>query len=124
MASSGDLEKRQAWAARFARYRSNGLSVASFCKQERLSENTFYYWAKRLRTPPALPVRSVPPRQAAAMPMADGSTRGAVVRFSWKSGTEVVIPADCLEAIRCLAECLAEAGGHRSKAFQEVVVKA
>jgi hypothetical protein len=37
---------------------------------------------------------------------------------------EVVVPADCLETIRCLAECLAEAGGHRGKTFQEVVVKA
>ena len=50
MASSGDLEKRQAWVARFARYRASGLSVARFCKEERLSANTFFYWAKRLRT--------------------------------------------------------------------------
>ncbi len=124
MASSGDLEKRQAWVARFARYRASGLSVARFCKEERLSANTFFYWAKRLRRPPALPVRAVPPRQAAARPTADGSTRRAVVRFRWKSGTEGVVPADCLETIRCLAEYLAEADGHRSKAFQEVVVKA
>ena len=124
MASSGDSEKRQAWAARFARHQASGLSVARFCKQERVSANTFYYWAKRLRRPSAWPVRTVPPRQAAAKPTADDSTRGAVVRFRWKSGTEVIVPADCLETIRCLAECLAEAGGHRSKVFQEVVVKA
>jgi hypothetical protein len=37
----------------------------------------------------------------------------------------VLVPAGCLEAIRCLAECLAEAGdGCRGAAFQEVVVKA
>ena len=47
-----------------------------------------------------------------------------MVRFRWRSGTEVVVPADCLEAIRCLAECLAEAGDYRGEAFQEVVVKA
>ena len=124
MASLGDVQKRQAWAARYARYQASGLPVARFCKQERVSANTFYYWAKRLRTPPPSPVRAVPPRQAAAKPTADGSTRRAVVRFRWESGTEVVVPADCLETIRCLAEYLAEAGGRRSKAFQEVVVKA
>ena len=49
--------------------------------------------------------------------------REAVVRFRWKSGTEAVVPADCLETIRCLGECLAEADGRRRDAFQEVVVK-
>ena len=123
MASSGSSERRQAWAARFARYQTCGLSVVRFCKQERVSASTFYYWAKRLRRLPAWPVRAVPPRPAAAKPTADGSTRKAVVRFCWKSGMEVLVPADCLETIRCLAACLTEAGGDRSKSFQEVVVK-
>jgi hypothetical protein len=46
-----------------------------------------------------------------------------VVRFRWKGGTEVVVPAGSLGAIRCLAECLGQAGGRRGEAFQEVVVK-
>jgi hypothetical protein len=50
--------------------------------------------------------------------------RGAMVRFRWQSGAEASVPADCLEAIRCLAECLANAGGPCPEAFQEVVVKA
>jgi hypothetical protein len=45
------------------------------------------------------------------------------VRFCWNAGVEVWVPADCLEAIRCLAECLAKTGGRRAEAFQEVVVK-
>jgi len=45
------------------------------------------------------------------------------VRFRWKTGTEVRVPADCLEVIRCLAECLTTSGDHRDEAFQEVVVK-
>jgi hypothetical protein len=47
-----------------------------------------------------------------------------VVRIRWKSGVEVTVRAGCLEAIRCLAKCLAEAGDYRGKAFLEVVVKA
>jgi hypothetical protein len=46
-----------------------------------------------------------------------------MVRFYGTTGVEVLVPADCLEAIRCLGECLARAGEHRSEAFQEVVVK-
>jgi hypothetical protein len=123
MANAGGADKRRVWEARFGRYRASGLSVTRFCKQERVAANTFYYWAKRLRaaSAPSWSVPVVPSRQAATKPAA-GSTREAVVRFRWKSGTEVVVPADCLETIRCLAECLAEAGGR--EAFQEVVVKA
>ena len=127
MVSSGDAQKRRAWEARFARYRASGLSVARFCGQERVSVNTFYYWAKRLGTASAMASlradRTIPPRHASATAPADSNTRKPVVRFRWKTGTEVRVPADCLEAIRCLAECLATSGGHRSEVFQEVVVK-
>ena len=127
MVSSGDVEKRRAWEARFARYRASGLSVARFCKQERVSANTFYYWAKRLRTASAMASlradRTIPPQHASVTTSTGSNTRGSVVRFRWKTGTEVRVPADCLEVIRCLAECFATSGGHRSEAFQEVVVK-
>jgi hypothetical protein len=127
MVSSGNPEKRRAWEARFARYRASGLSVARFCRQERVSVNTFYYWAKRLRTASAMASlradRTIPPRRASATSPADSNTRGPVVRFRWKTGAEARVPADCLEAIRCLAECLAGRDEHPGEAFQEVVVK-
>jgi len=127
MVSSGDAQKRRLWETRFARYRASGLSVARFCGQERVSVNTFYYWAKRLRTASAMASlradRTIPPRHASATTPAGSNTRKPVVRFRWKTGTEVRVPADCLEAIRCLAECLAGRGEHASEAFQEVVVK-
>ena len=128
MVSSGDVQKRRTWEARFARYRTSGLSVARFCKQERVSPNTFYYWAKQLRRASAvasLPAdRTTPPRHASATAATGSNTRGPVVCFRWKTGTEVRVPTDCLEVIRCLAECLATSGSHGSEAFQEVVVKA
>jgi hypothetical protein len=46
----------------------------------------------------------------------------ALVRFRWKTGVEALVPADCLDALRCLAECLQQARVERSDAFQEVVV--
>jgi len=126
MVSSGDMQKRRAWAARLARHRASGLSVKGFCKRERVSPNTFYYWAKRLRTAsaPAWAVGAMRPRHASATFTSDSSEREAVVRFRWKSGTEVLVPAACIDVIHCLAKCLAEAGDHCGEAFQEVVVKA
>jgi hypothetical protein len=125
MASLGDVAKREAWVGKFARYQASGLSVARFCKQERVSANTFYYWAKRLNTASTASWarRAASSRRVAAKLTADSSTREAVVRFRYTSGAEVIVPADCLETIRCLAECLAEAGHHRGEAFQEVIVK-
>ncbi len=128
MTGSGDAEKRRAWQARFARYRSSGLSVARFCERERVSTNNFYYWAKRLRPASA----TVPPRSEQALPAGRASAtpttarhgQQAVVRFRWKTGMEVWVPADCLEAIRCLANCFAKACEQRGGAFQEVVVRA
>ncbi len=127
MVSSEDVQKRRAWEARFARHRASGLSVARFCKQERVSANTFYYWAKRLRTASATASlwadRTIPPRHVSVTTPTGSNTRGPVVRFRWKTGTEVRVPADCLEVIRCLAECLARRGEQPGEAFQEVVVK-
>ena len=128
MASSGNVQRQQAWVARLARYRSSGLSVARFCEQERVAANTFYYWAKRLR-PHSAPSPSragqvIPQRHASATPRTGDDMREAMVCFRWQSGMEVLVPADCLAVIRCLAECLAKTGDYRGEAFQEVVVKA
>jgi hypothetical protein len=54
---------------------------------------------------------------------AGGITSAALVRFSWNAGVEVSVPADCLDAIRCLAECLQRTHTGRPDAFQEVVVR-
>lgn len=41
--------KNQAdWQVRMARFRASGLSAAQFCRNEHLSQASFYYWAKRL----------------------------------------------------------------------------
>jgi hypothetical protein len=56
--------KREAWRQRLARRGASQLSLAEFCRQERVSVKSFYYWKRRLgeltatSQPPAfLPVR-------------------------------------------------------------------
>jgi hypothetical protein len=91
--------------------------------------NTFYYWVKRLRSP-AVAASLLGPhgqrergRQSVQHTSgAVGNSNAALVRFHWNAAVEVSVPANCLDAIRCLAECLQHAHVDRSGAFQEVVV--
>jgi transposase-like protein len=41
-------ERRQLWRNLTAGQEQSGLSVRAFCKQHRISENSFYQWRKRL----------------------------------------------------------------------------
>jgi hypothetical protein len=129
MASGHDVQKRRAWEVRFGRFRASGLTVARFCEQEGVSSHTFYYWAKRVgstavRTPAkASNKTSQRDRQFVRhASTAGGISNTALVRFHWNAAVEVSVPADCLDAIRCLAECLQHARAERCDAFQEVVV--
>ena len=129
MVSRQDVQKRRAWEARFGRFRASGLTVVQFCAQERVSAHTFYYWAKRVGSASA---RTSSPTSGRASrrgrqsvqhtPTAAGIANVALVRFYCRGAMEVSVPADCLEAIRCLAECLPHARVECSDAFQEIVV--
>ena len=124
-----DIQKRREWGQRFERYRSGGLTVGRFCANERVSVNTFYYWARRVGSQPDRPQadqadeapegRPQRVRQAAA---SDLATNAAVVRFRLSAAVEVWVPANCLEVIRFLAHCVQHSPAERGYAFQEVVV--
>ena len=126
-----DLQKRREWERRFERHRKGGLTVGRFCAKERVSVNTFYYWARRVGSQPGRPrtdpadqaPEGRPPRvrQAAAADLAT-ATNAAVVRFRLSAAVEVLVPANCLEVIRCLAHCVQFSPAERGNAFHEVVV--
>lgn len=126
-----DMQKRRQWEQRLKRHHASGLTVGQFCADERVSVNTFYYWVKRLRAPSQEPqsgpvgktleVRRSLARQAVA-PVQNAATNAAVVRFRLSAAVEVAVPADCLEAIRCLANCVQHVQPQRSDAFHELVV--
>ena len=129
MGSRQDIQKRRAWEVRFGRFQASGLTVARFCERERVSAHAFYYWAKRISSVSARTSSSTSDRASrrgrrSVKPAstADGISNAALVRFYCSGAVEVSVPADCLDAIRCLAECLQQARVERSDAFQEVVV--
>ena len=138
MASRENERKRREWVERLVRYRAGGLTVAGFCAQERVSVNTFYYWSRRVRSvaTSSAAQRARPTNSSAAIvegvralgghgPQAESTTsgaRGGEVRFRFDAAVEVSVPAECLDAIRCLVECLGRHRVERDAAFREIVV--
>ena len=131
MRSRQDVQKRRVWETRLQRFGTSGLTVARFCAQEGVSAHTFYYWARRVGVTATAVGPSASKRGGTSgrggqseepLPAASGNSRAGLVRFHWKAGVEVAVPADCLDAIRCLAQCLPHAQVDRSDAFQELVM--
>src|ERR1700738_3333732 len=42
--------RSEAWRERVAAQKQSGVSVKQFCEQQGLTEQSFYYWRKRLQT--------------------------------------------------------------------------
>ena len=130
MVSRQDVEKRRAWEVRFERFRASGLTIARFCEHEHVSVHTFYYWAKRVGSNSVRPSSSgtgkASRRSRSSLKHAStagGTSNAALVRFYWNAAVEVSVAADCLDVIRCLAECLQHTRAERPDAFQELVVR-
>ncbi|HEY1654273.1 MAG TPA: hypothetical protein VGF86_04080 [Candidatus Tumulicola sp.] len=124
-----DVEKRREWVKRFERFRASGLTVAQFCAHEPVSENTFYYWAKRIgrHSTTARPSEqngaSERPREPKRRSRLSAPvTTSPLVHFRLNAGVEVSVPANCLDVIRCLLESIQPSSAERSDAFHEVVV--
>ncbi|HEX4150218.1 MAG TPA: hypothetical protein VHY20_14575 [Pirellulales bacterium] len=135
MARGLDERKRREWADRLERRRASGVSVARFCAAERVSVNTFYYWSKRLGSSGVVKGATRADEAAGRAKAARAGALGdddqptpasAVVRFHLGGGVEVEVPAQALDAIRCLAQSAACPGAQpqRSGAFHEFVLGA
>jgi len=48
MARKASSELRQQWRGRLRRFARSKLSVAEFCRREKVSEPSFYQWRKKL----------------------------------------------------------------------------
>ena len=127
MTSRRGVAKRRGWEERLRRHRTSGLTVTRFCANEGVSVKAFYYWARRVRTgsPRTTPVRPNSTAGQGAEQVSNaaaGTSNPAVVRFHFNAAVEVSVPAHCVDAIRCLAECVQQSRREHSDAFREVVV--
>ena len=107
---AGDGEKRSAWARRLSEWRTSGDTVSSFCRRQRVSLATFYYWKRRLsgssrgtstkvQAPKFLPVRLQP------------GTSAGPIEIQLPNGAVVRLPADV--SLGTLREAIQAAGAPR-----------
>ncbi|ABS06773.1 IS66 family insertion sequence element accessory protein TnpA [Shewanella baltica] len=45
-------EKHQYWSSLIEQQKQSGISITQFCAEQNISYQTFYTWAKKLRTQP------------------------------------------------------------------------
>ena len=143
-----DARKHKEWRGRLERFESRELTVARFCQEEGVTPHRFYYWDKRLRQESNSDGTSVshsrPSRSKTSTTSANQQTARALpnsrpttgphhsiepmVCFTRNAQLQVSVPANSLDAIRCVLECARhETGGSHSdvptaQAFRRVIV--
>jgi hypothetical protein len=90
------------WRARVSAQERSGISVKQFCKQQGLTEQSFYYWRKRLQTPASMRFALVEadPRRGTAehAPLELVLRTGERLRIS--AGVDATTLRQVLEALR------------------------
>ena len=93
------------WRDRLTRFRKGKLSVAEFCRQESVSDASFYQWRRRLQVDKSgrkLAQESGTRKQAASRPFVPikVSAPSAVAEIEFPNGVRIRVPASNAEALR------------------------
>ena len=101
-----DRRKLAAWRRRLARQEASGLTVAAFCRQERVSISLWKYWQRQVEREAT--VVSVAPPVRPAMPFAAVEIiprRSVFLRFP--GGATMEIPDDRVDLVRLALDRMA-----------------
>ena len=93
-AKKSDTDQQQFWAMVLETFKSSGLSVRRFCKQEGLSEPSFYSWRKRLSEQETSGLQKVPPQPESFIQVSMPSVKSGVLELVLASGHTLRIPSD------------------------------
>ena len=93
-AKKSDTDQRQFWQMVLDTYKSSGLSVRQFCKQEGLSEPSFYSWRKRLSKPQKPAVSKGQPQADSFIQVSMPTAKPVVLELILASGHKLHIPSD------------------------------
>lgn len=94
--------KQRVWMARLSRFHSSKLTMANFCRIEKISLSSLQYWLRKSAKDPAssrLMARTTNENESAAW-----------ARFVVNSRLEISVPAHCLDAIRCIVAAAYDSG--------------
>ena len=109
MPRSADPSRRELWLARMRRYSQCDLTVAQFCRHERVSVPSFYQWRKKLadatESSQTAAAKFVPVRVIGPVPSATPILRlpgGAFIELPGALGREQLaeLVAACVDATK------------------------
>ena len=102
-----DRKKLAEWQQRLARYERTRLTVAEFCKQERVSVSLLKYWRRQVEAAALRRPTSMKPRSPAAVfePVEVIPRRWIMVRFP--GGATLEIPDDRIDLVRLAIDRMA-----------------
>jgi len=105
MARSRDARKWREWRRRMRGYEKGRQSVAAFCRDEGVSEASFYQWRRRLAEPPVQELDSEADVRAGFRPV--HVLRAARISVCLPGGTRLRVPSSDPQAVRLVIETLA-----------------
>jgi hypothetical protein len=106
MGRGADRGKLAAWRRRLAQQAASGLTVAAFCRRERVSVSLWKYWQRKIER--EKPVVSGMPPVRPAMPFAAVEIiprRSVFLRFP--GGATMEIPDDRIDLVRLAIDRMA-----------------
>jgi hypothetical protein len=90
MPGRGDADRRRVWEARLRRFAESDLTVAAFCRRERVSAPSFYEWRRKLGGKNG---RRISQHQAPVFVPVRIEPAAAVVEVRLPNGVVVSLPA-------------------------------
>ena len=98
-------QRVQLWAERIAECRSSGKSVRAWCRENEISEKTYYYWQRRLYEQMVSTAERV---DFAEIPrgVQIGQCSGVAAKISLSGATIEVYPGADVQMIRVILETL------------------
>ncbi len=101
-----DQKKLAEWRRRLARQRSSSLSVAAFCRRERVSVSLWKYWQRQVEREAPVASRLPPVRSSMPFEPVDIIPRRSVfLRFP--GGATMEIPDDRIDLVRLAIDRMA-----------------
>jgi transposase len=89
-----DTDQRQFWQMVLETFKSSGLSVRQFCKQEGLTEASFYSWRKKLSNPQKSDPGKGSPQPESFIQVSMPTAKPIVLELILASGHTLRIPSD------------------------------
>ena len=104
MVQDSGVRRESAWRGRLAKFRRSSLTVTEFCRQEGVSQASFYHWRNRLERPQPKPdgwPGHGPETKDKRGPFVALSVSNlAVAEIEFPNGVRVRIPARDAETLR------------------------